>query len=367
MRLMISCRAIDNMAGGVERQAIALANEMARRGHDVSLLTLDHERAEAFYEINDSVHWYKLGMGDPKVRADWSLRVKRMGKVRKIMRDFRPDTILAFQDGMFTTLFLYTLGMEIPIVAAERETPHRYDYVTYCKPRSFTFALLRFARHITVQCGSYVSSYPKPLQKKIVVIPNSVYSAPKHAEPKGEEGKDKIILCVGRLTYQKNQLVLLEAFSRLHKKYSNWRVQLVGEGDKRAEIEEKVRVLSLEKKIEFVGTVTNISDYYAGAHILCIPSYWEGFPNVLAEGLAHGLPAIGFEECGGIKDLIEHEGNGLIAKGMNNTDSLTDALDRLMQNDEMRQVMGQRAIESVKPYAPDIVYDKWESFLKDVK
>ncbi len=355
------------MAGGVERQAIALANEMAARGHDVSLLTLDHEGAEAFYDISEGVSWYKLGMGDPTVRASWSLRFKRMGKVRSIMRDFKPDVILAFQDGMFTTLFLYTLGLCIPIIAAERETPHRYDYVKYCKPRSFTFALYRHARNVTVQCESYVSSYAKALQKKMVVIPNSVYPAVKHAAPGGETGKDKIILCVGRLTYQKNQQVLLEAFSQLHEKHPDWRVQLVGAGDQDIQIKGKVEALGVTDKVEFVGAVRNIADYYAGAHLLCIPSYWEGFPNVLAEGLAHGLPAIGYEKCGGIKDLIEQNSNGLIAEGNNNMQSLKEALDQMMGDDEMRTRMGAEAIESVKQYAPRVVYDKWEIFLKGVK
>lgn len=360
---MISCRAINNMAGGVERQAIALANEMAARGHDVCLLTLDQNGEQAFYDISKTVNWYKLGMGDPTVRAGWSLRFKRMSKIRSIMREFKPDTILAFQDGMFTTLFLYTLGMHIPIIAAERETPHRYDYVKYCKPRSFTFALYRFAKHITVQCESYVSAYAKTLQKKMVVIPNSVYPASKHAVPEGTQGEDKTILCVGRLTYQKNQLVLLDAFSHLHEKYPDWRLQFVGEGDLSQQIIDKAKILGVVDKVEFVGAVRNIADYYTGAHLLCIPSYWEGFPNVLAEGLAHGLPAIGYEKCGGIKDLIDQDSNGLIAEGNNNMQSLKTALGRMMSDDEMRTKMGQNAIESVKQYEPSIVYDRWETFL----
>lgn len=364
MHLMISCRAINNMAGGVERQAIALANEMVVRGHDVSLLTLDHEGDEAFYDINEAVSWYMLGMGDPTVKASWLLRFKRMGKVRSIMREFKPDVILAFQDGMFTTLYLYTLGMGIPIIAAERETPHRYDYVKYCKSSSFTFALYRLAKHVTVQCESYVSAYAPALQKKMVVIPNSVYPASKHAVPEGAQGEGKIILCVGRLTYQKNQLVLLGAFASLHEKYPHWRMHFVGDGDMASQVKSRAEALHIVKKVKFVGAVRNIADYYASAHLLCIPSYWEGFPNVLAEGLAHGLPAIGYEKCGGIKDLIEHNDNGLIAKGNGELGSLRDALDIMMGDDEMRRIMGAKAIESVKQYEPNTVYDKWETFLQ---
>ncbi|MFP4465197.1 MAG: glycosyltransferase family 4 protein [Alphaproteobacteria bacterium] len=367
MRLMIACRAIDNMAGGVERQAISLANEMARRGHDVSLLTLDHEGAQAFYDIDSSVCWYKLGMGNPKEKAGWGLRFKRMKNVRQIMKGFKPDVVLAFQQGMFLTLRLYTLGMGIPVIAAERESPFRYDFIREGKHRNRIFQMFRLAPHITVQCESYPQAYPAYLRPKITVIPNAIYPASQFSDPEGRDNQDKILLCVGRLGYQKNQLVLLDAFSRIADEFPEWRIVFAGEGEGREDIQSKIKALDLEGRVELLGAVKDISSLYARAHVLCIPSRWEGFPNVLGEALAHGLPAVGYEGCGGVRDLISHGENGVLAAGNGDVDSLSEALATIMRDGRLRKSLGAQAVVSMQPYEPAAVYSCWERFLEGAR
>lgn len=364
MRIMIACRAIDKMAGGVERQATALANEMALRGHQVSLLTLDLDNAESFYDINTSVKWYKVGLGDPKFKAGLGLRLKRMVKIRRIMKDFKPDVVVGFQNGIFASLLLYTLGLRLRLVGAERESLDRYRYVKYTTSPKLVFAAYFFSSKITVQCPSYVQEYPWYLRSKIVVIPNAIRAAPvKTGEPLDAAEKN-IILCVGRLTYQKNQQVLLDAFSQIHQKYPDWTVSFVGDGENRDALITKARNLGVENKIEFVRATKNISEHYHRASFLCIPSYWEGFPNVLGEAFAHSLPAVGYEDCGGVCDLIQHGENGLLAAGNGDITSLKEALETMMSDKALRERMVAASAPSVLQYAPTIIYDQWENLFK---
>lgn len=364
MRLLIACRAIDNMAGGVERQAIALCNEMTSRGHDVSLLTFDKVDAKAFYSIASKVKWYKLGIGNPKHKANLAIRFKRMSKVRKIMSQFNPDIILAFQQGMFLTLRLYTINLNIPIIAAERESPFRYDFIKEGKYKNFIFQTFRLASKITIQCESYVNNYPEYLKSKITVIPNSVFPSNNFCDPIGESQQKKILLCVGRLSYAKNQIVLLEAFFKIYKYIPDWELVLAGEGEDRQLILKKIKELNIEKSVRVLGAVKNIYELYKSANILCIPSRWEGFPNALAEALAHGLPAVGYRGCGGVRDLITHQKNGFLAEGNGDISSLADSLKALMLDPQIRERMSKNAIESIKPYSPDKIYSTWEIFLK---
>lgn len=366
MRLIIACRAIDNMAGGVERQALALANEMTRRGHTVGLLTLDGQNAQAFYDIDSHVEWFKLSLGNPKVKAGLRLRLQRMAKVRAILSAFKPDVILAFQQGMFLTLRLYTLGTGIPVIAAERESPYRYDFIKDGRYRDLIFQTFRMARAMTVQCESYIQGYPRYLHRKITPIPNPVFPAHDYAAPAGEAAQPKILLCVGRLSFAKNQMALLEAFAGLTEEYPQWTLLLAGEGEDRPKIEAVMQTLHIGDKVRVLGAVKNITDYYKTAHALCIPSRFEGFPNVLGEALAHGLPAVGYQGCGGVRDLIQHGYNGLLAAGNGDVQTLRAALAQLMSDAAMRKEMGQNAIKSVERYQPDHVYDKWETFLNEV-
>lgn len=365
MRLMVACRYIDNIAGGVERQAIALVNDMVKRGHEVCFFTLDEADAQAFYPIDERATWRKLDMGHPSQLAGWSLRFQRLKKIRGIIKEFQPDVILAFQDGMFVSLLSYTVGMGIPLIDSERESPYRYDFVK-SENRDFIFRMLGFAKAITVQCPSYVEGYPANLQRKITVIPNSVYPANEFAKP-GDDAQTKILLSVGRLTHQKHQLLLIDAFAQVADDFPEWKLVFVGDGEDRGAVEQKIEDMDLQNRVELTGNVKNVTDYYTRSHVLCIPSKWEGFPNVLAEALAHGLPAVGFEGCGGVRDLIHHGENGLLAKGHEDIYTLADSLRQIMGDDAMRERMGQAAIKSVEPYRPETVYDTWEEFLTKVK
>ncbi|NCC52302.1 MAG: glycosyltransferase family 4 protein [Spartobacteria bacterium] len=363
MRLMIACRAIDNMAGGVERQALALANAMHTRGHDVCLFTLDGPQAEAFYPLARGISWFRLGLGNPLEKASWQMRFSRMHRVRRMLMDHRPDILLAFQSGMFFTMRAYGMGFPIPIVAAERESPYRFDHLKVGKYRSWLFQSMRLATRITVQCPSYIGAYPAFLRSRISVIPNAIMPAKQRASPQGDVVTRKTLLCVGRLGFQKNQLVLVHAFESLCKAFPDWRLLLVGEGDGRRDIEDAIRRLGLSERVELIGAVKDVEALYARSHALCIPSRWEGFPNVLGEAFAHGLPAVGYAGCGGVCDLIEHNKNGLLAQGNGDLESLRDALARLMTDAALRQKMGVHAVRTVELYAPSRVYDQWETFL----
>lgn len=366
MKLMIACRAIDSMAGGVERQATSLANEMVKRGHNVCLFTCDHKGAKSFYYIDPNVKWYQLGLGNPQQKANLGLRLKRMKRVRCIMSEFKPDVILGFQHGMFLSLRLYTLGMGIPVVAAERESPYRFDFLQEGKRRNFIFQTFRLASNITVQCASYVDAYPLYLRKKITVIPNPVVPAHITTSEQGEIGTEKTLLCVGRLTYQKNQLVMIDAFAKISNENPNWILVMAGEGEHREIIEQRVKAYNLQHKIRLLGAVKDVASLYTNSHALCISSRWEGFPNVLGEALAHGLPAIGYKGCGGVRDLIQHECNGLLAEGNENVKTLAQAMNMMLQDDQLRHEMRGAAMKSVERYLPHNIYNLWESFLEKV-
>ena len=166
--------------------AIAAMNELCQRGHQVSLLTWDGPAGEAFYAMDKRIEWIRLGLGDPTQRAGFDLRVRRAFKVRKILSRLRPDVVIAFQEGTFRAIRVYGLGFRLPMIAAERNSPSRFDFVTQGS-RGQSFQWLRLADCITVQCQSNRDLYPAFLRRKIVAIPNPVFPASAFAEPAGDE------------------------------------------------------------------------------------------------------------------------------------------------------------------------------------
>jgi len=337
----------------------ALMNAMSKRGHEVHFITLDRKEAVSFYPMDERIFWHKMDMGDYRQKATWGLRFKRAKVTRTLLKKIKPDIIVGFQDGPFLSMRTYSASLGIPAILAERIAPTHFDFTKSGRYRNITYQLYRSAHLITVQCESYIQEYPHYLQPKIKTIPNPVFPRKGTAEPAGKEEKTKNLLCVGRIGYQKNQLCLIKSFARLHKKHPNWRLVLAGATDN-DEAKELILSLGIQDRVNMLGAVKDVDSLYKSAHLFCLPSRWEGFPNALAEAMTLGLPAVGFKECGGVRDLIQHEKSGLLADGNENTDTLTKALNTLMSDDKKRAQMGQEGATWIKQFEPNKIYDLWE-------
>jgi glycosyltransferase involved in cell wall biosynthesis len=364
MKILVACRSFDKMAGGVERMAVAMMNEMRRRGHDVGLLTWDGDHAVPFYDLDPRIEWRRLALGDPAHKAGWGIRLRRALNVRRFVKAARPDIMIGFQHGTWLALRLFTMGLRIPTVAAERNAPHRFEFLEEGKRRRLIYLSFLMADRITIQCESYRGHYPAFLRTRIVTISNPVFPASSRADPAGDSAPQKTLLCVGRLSYQKHQAVLIRAFAALVPDFPDWRLVLAGEGEDRPALEREIAVLEMENRISLPGAISAVVDLYAASHLFCLPSRWEGFPNALAEAMAHGLPVTGFSECAGVRDLVQDDGNGLLASGNGDEAALAEILRLAMADSALRQRLGQAAAQTVHAYAPDTVFNRWENLFR---
>jgi glycosyltransferase involved in cell wall biosynthesis len=367
MRLLFVARALDDMAGGVERMIISVMNDMVSRGHEVALFSWDRDDAVAFYPIDPRVSWFKLASGDPSRRAGLFERLLRVSKVRHMVKGFKPDVVTCFQGGPFRAMLGYTWGLRIPLVAAERTAPTLYDHANNTRLRRVEHWTFQFAARITVQFDRYRDYYPLNLQDLIVETPNPVPEAPDHAQPDvpSRDGR-YTLLSVGRLSYQKNYPVLIQAFERVASRFPLWDLKIVGEGEDRSALEDAVSYSTLDPhRVVMPGKTDRIAEAYAAANLFCLPSRWEGFPNALAEALAHGLPSVGFEGCAGVSDLISPGVTGRLASGNGSVDALSDALASLMSDDSLRKEMGRNAGGAMKRYRPELCFDRWEAVLRE--
>jgi len=355
----------DRMAGGVERMAILLMNAMVERGHSVSLFTWDRADAQAYYPMHPSIEWRRLNLGDGSRRAGWSLRAARMRHFRAWACARRPDVVVAFQDGPFMFAALSLLGTRTPIVLAERNPPHRFDQLRATHSRRATFPIMRLARAITVQFESYIASYPRYLRSRMVAIPNPVFGAAHYATP-GAERSRYTLLSVGRLSYEKHYAVLLRAFALVSNEFPAWQLKIVGEGEERRELESIAAQLGIEARVSMPGAARDVESEYLAADLFCLTSRWEGFPNALAEAMAHGVPAVGFRACPGVNELVQPGRNGALADGNGDPHSLAVALRTLMGDAKARARMGLEARRIADAYRPERVFDDWERLFHKV-
>ena len=357
---------LDRMAGGLERNIARLANFLAESGADVHLVTFDWETATSFYEIDPRVKWHKVANSPPHAPISFGNRLRLILNMRRILKEIGALAIVCFHHGILFRFLMASLFCGIKIVSSERNSLTIYDHVKISK-WNLNFLMMFLADRITVQFPSYIKDYPVLLRKKAVAIPNPVPPEGDIARPSiaGDSGRFRL-LSVGRLCNQKNYASLIAAFDNLAPRFPEWDLALVGNGEISAELESTVADMGLRDRVHLPGAVTDVSQWYTTSHLFCLPSRWEGFPNALAEALAHGLPAVGYAGCAGVRDLIVDGKNGLLANGNGDTVNLEEALAILMGNAEMRAVMGTASVEGVKQYHPDNVFSLWETMLSEV-
>ena len=357
--VLLLVRSLYISVGGVERMSIEIANELSLKGYKVFILTWDNDLDQKipldFYKIDNSISVIRLNYKSILKKNNTFIRIRRIFKIRRILIQEKIDLILAFVEGCYWNALLAAVLTKIKIIALERTSPQRFEYISLKKYKLIIMNLFRFAHKITVQFPSYKDIYPSYLHKKIKVIPNAVSTI--NLKKDCFDKKEKIILCVGRTCFQKNLKSLIKAFSLIKNK-KGWKLFLITD-NKDHEITKLIKDLDLEKDTKVIKPLSDISNFYLKASIFCLPSYYEGFPNALAEAMSFGLACVGFNECSGVNELIINNETGLLANGINNAKNLKNVINILMNNRELRIKLGINARKFISSYIKKDIYQKW--------
>ncbi|MBI1319203.1 MAG: glycosyltransferase [Candidatus Hydrogenedens sp.] len=183
----------------------------------------------------------------------------------------------------------------------------------------------RFTVAITDYCGSQLRRWARyPYWEKIQQVHCTVGPEWFEESPIAEDAQS--LVCVGRLSEQKGQLLLLEAFARVARDDARRRLVLVGDGAMRGEIERLRHELGLDEQVVITGwqSEEQVRGHLRGCRALVLGSFAEGLPVVIMEALAMGRPVIATRIMG-IPELVREGENGwLVAPG--NTEELAEAM-----------------------------------------
>jgi glycosyltransferase involved in cell wall biosynthesis len=192
-------------------------------------------------------------------------------------------------------------------------------------------------------------TFAKFLTPKLKAIPNGISSEFVRSVQKNGRRK-KIILCVASIIRTKGLDLLLDAFSQLKSKYPEYKLRIVGPIVDKGYYKElviKSSELNISKRVYFLGEISDekLIQEYRNAEIFCLPSFLESFSISRIEALVSGLPVITTDT--GAYELL---GNAGIVVNRGDVKSLTEALDRVMGNEELRKRMSITARKIGKKY-----------------
>ncbi len=171
---------------------------------------------------------------------------------------------------------------------------------------------------------------------------------------------NKNIVSVGRLSPEKGFEDLLDVMKIVTKYDNNIKLNICGDGYLRNKIEEKIKVLRLEKNVKLLGFVKDkeLENAYLNASLYVMPSISECFGLVLLEAMHYGLPCIAFDNASGPKELLS-KNTGILIKNRNKEDMAKRIVQILNDKKELQKYSKQSLIK-VKDYSIDKIYNTWK-------
>jgi GalNAc-alpha-(1->4)-GalNAc-alpha-(1->3)-diNAcBac-PP-undecaprenol alpha-1,4-N-acetyl-D-galactosaminyltransferase len=349
--------------GGAERVISLLADALVDRGHDVWLITLAASDDD-FFVVEPRVR--RLGLG---LRADSGgvaeallANVRRLRALRRVISTIKPRVVLSFVTGMNVLVILACIGLSARVVVSERIDPasHRelraWDWLRTL--------LYRRADAIVVQTEVVAGWFRQRLGNRtaVHVIPNPVAAAGKQAQSPVLV-PTPFILAAGRLVPQKGFDILIRAFAMAMPQCGQLRLAIAGAGPSAAELRALVAELQIDTRVVFVGQVRELQTLMQQAQSFVLSSRYEGFPNVLLEALANGLPVVATDCPSGPREILRGGQFGLLVP-CEDPEALADGLRRLATDVDLRLRLSAGAPLAIAPYALSRVVGEWEALFQ---
>lgn len=336
--------------GGAERVISILSKAMADRGYQVDILL--YFDSAIFYEIHPKVN---------VIFVERETSSKNIFKNLLWMRHYLQQgeaIIVSFLASFNIVALLAHLGLKTPIIVADRNDPRYVPFNPIV--RVLRNIMYLFADGVVLQTNSNKDYFGGKIRNKSVVIYNPVDLGVK-AGLALRTKKDKKIVSVARLMPQKNQKMLIEAFSKVKVTFPEYSLVIYGEGEIRDDLQALISGLQMEDCVYLPGTSKQIFEDIASAELFVLSSDFEGMPNSLIEALCLGLPCIS-TKVSGATDLIQNGVNGeLIDIGA--VEELESTMLRLLGDSERRLSYATKAIELNNILDTDIIVQKWINYI----
>lgn len=353
--------------GGAERVAALLCNHWAEQGHKVILMPTFSGRGECLYPLDERVKLDYLADRVGSRSRGMVNKMRRWVALRRAIREVAPDVIVSFLPHVNVTAVIAARGLGIPVVISERVHPPAVPLGRVLE--SLRRSTYPRAATVVVQTQRTLSWLEGCCPRaNAYVIPNPVVYPLPRSEPVLEtvsvaSVSRRVVLAVGRLYKQKGFERLVGAFGSLAQRYPEWDLVILGEGPERERLEQQREHLGLTGRVHFPGRVGNPGDWYSQADFYVMSSRFEGFPNTLAEAMAHGLPAVSFDCETGPADIIRHGIDGYLVPPAEDEAGLARAMDTMMQDDDQRHRMSEAAVAVRQRFSPKRVMAEWDYVL----
>jgi len=352
--------------GGAERICTLMAGGLAGRGYPVSILTLDRSVEDA-YAPDPAVERIALDLGEGSTGLVSAManNLRRIRRLREAFRERKPGLVISFIDEVNILAVLAASPLRLPVAATQRADPSMYDTGPVWS-RLRRYAYPRAARVVSISEGvdQFFSWIPEERREVIhnPLAPEAIEAARQPPPPPPERD---YLVAMGRLVDQKGFDLLLQAFAPIAEKYPGIDLKILGEGENRAALEKQRSELGLDGRVFLPGRIADPFPVLRAATLFVLSSRYEGFGNVLTEAMVCGLPVVAADCPSGPSEIVRNGEDGILVPP-ENPGALTDAMDRLLAQEDERIRLGAAAAAAALRFSLDGHLDRWETLIGKV-
>ncbi len=367
---MIYCTHSLYNPGGMER---VLYNKVcylvAKMQWDITIVTTDQHNRPTFYPFPNGIRMIDLGINysDDNTK-NVILKIAGYLRRRKIHRKRLSELLMSEKADVVVSLY----PSESSFIPEIKDGSKKVLELHFCKFFRLQYGrkgLLGFIdRMRTRQDERIVSRFDKFVVltqedrgywgnlHNIEVIPNAAMFM-------GETYSDvsaKRVIAVGRLDYQKGFDRLVKAWELVQQtgRYGDWQLDIFGQGEWKEMLQRMIDDAGLQETAHLNPPTTQIGKEYANSSILVMSSHYEGFPMVMIEAMACGVPVVTFDFKCGPKDIIDNNLNGIyVTEG--DVNALAGAMMKVMGDDSYRKSLSVNARKVVDTYSEETVMKQW--------
>lgn len=383
--------------GGIARVVSTVANELVRRGLEVSILTLVRPSAEPYFHLDPAVHLLPLqdrfdpdspGSQRPRPRRDPGAdpTARRLDSQPSALAEGAHKTFSAYVDALLEDRLsamppgvFVTTRPEFAVAASRWTTPdsiliHQEHLSFVPRPEPLRATLRDIVQGLdgSRPLDAFLTLTDADLERwqdflgeaggvRTGVIPNPIPFSIGDPAPL----ENKVVIAAGRLTMQKGFERLVSAWAPLAASHPDWRLDIYGHGNRHDSLATQIRELGIGDRVRLMGVTNEFEQRLAESSIYAMSSRFEGLPMVLLEACSKGVPPVSFDCPEGPRQVIENGVNGvLVPEG--DVEALTASLRQLMDDVDLRRRLGARALTTARNYEVEAVVDRWVQLIDDL-
>lgn len=323
--------------GGAEKLVLDLCRKIDRQRFSVLVISIGKPGKLISEFDNAGIPVFSV---EKKFKGDWRV----LNKIRRILSEEKPQVVHTHLFGGDFWGGRAALQCGVPIVIS---TKHDIMYEGLLKNFLVNKIRRKFSRVIAISRAieDRLKNKDKISSEKISVIYNGIDMS-KFFVPDAKifQANEIVFGSVGRLVPIKGHDRLIKAVKYL--KRDNWRLEILGDGPEKENLNNLIKQLNLEDKISLLGQITDVREYLHDFDVFVLPSLTEGLSLAVIEAAAAGKFIIA-SEVGGVPEIISHEQTGLLYSP-NNIGELAEKIAWVFDHQDEARAMAQKLQQTVK-------------------